>query len=315
MVEITQKEMLGDYIYSYNERHNLMYSRVMKVESTKENSEGDDLLESYTVREHTQWLSFLPSYSIDQTLIAGIGASFDDEQFKIVDLDTVSIQTQDIDVAALYFAYDSRRQFFRSEGETDGQLISLLMESYQPFDSYYEGRVYRVDWRGAVGIGSSVLSARILGVRGDETAEPFSLGGTFSEPNYGVPMLNLRDVALRGYDNGYQALSGNNVNFASVEWRVKLSDVDRHFMLPPLGINRLSATFFYDRGRAYDEFKRGSTAFDGRDNVYYDSWGVELQLELKVGYQFGLPLRLGFAHGRDPELGENKIYLQIGRAF
>lgn len=314
MIEVTQKELLGDYWYSYDQRHHLLYSRQMNVDSTRKNSDGDREVDSYTIREHTQWLSSVPFYGIDHTWLAGVGASFDNEKYTVVDIDSLTLPEQHSNVAALYLSYDSRREFFRSEGETDGQLMSLLWESYEPFDSFYQGDVYRAEWRGALGVGGGVFGARILAVRGDETAESFTLGGTFSEPNYGIPLLNWRDVALRGYANGYRELSGNNVNFFSAEWRLPLSDIDRHLMTPPIGINRVSATLFYDRGRAYDAFQR-YTDFDARNNRYYDSWGIEINAEIKLGYLFALPLRLGFARGRDVYIGEDQYYVQLGRSF
>ncbi len=315
MIEITQKEMIGNYAYSYNDRHHVWYSRRMDVESTREDDDGDDEVDSYTIREHAQWLSYLPKYSVDQHFIAGIGASFDEQKFVITDFDTVNIHHVDTDLAAVYLAYDSRRQFFRSVSETDGQLFSVLYESHKPFDSFYTGDVKRVEWRGTLGIGNSVLAARLLGIRADEDTESFVLGGAFSEPNFGVPLLNWRDVALRGYDDDHVQLSGHNVNFGSVEWRFLIDDVDRHLMTPPLGINRLSATLFFDRGRAFDKSLVDGVPYDRRDNGYYDSWGVELQAEIKLGYLFMLPLRIGFARGNDRELGEEQWYVQLGRAF
>jgi hypothetical protein len=110
---------------------------------------------------------------------------------------------------------------------------------------------------------------------------------------------------LRGYSSGEPTLMGHRSRLVSLEWRVPLRDIDRHAMVPPVGINRVSANLFFDVG---DAWSRGSTA------DYHRGFGAELRAEVRLGYFLPLDLRLGLAKGRD-EGGDSVAYLRLGRAF
>ena len=118
-------------------------------------------------------------------------------------------------------------------------------------------------------------------------------------------MLNQREFALRGYTNADAGLAGHRARIATVEWRTPIRDVDRHFMVPPVGLNRVSLNLFVDVGAAWEH----DTQPDYRRGV-----GAELMSELRVGYLIGLQLRAGIARGID-EGGRTTGYLRVGRSF
>jgi hypothetical protein len=76
-------------------------------------------------------------------------------------------------------------------------------------------------------------------------------------------------------------------------------------MVPPAGIDRLSATVFLDAGAAWDS---------GETPAYYKSGGIELLSELRAGYLFGAQIRIGYAKGFEAP-GGKVAYLRIGRSF
>jgi outer membrane protein assembly factor BamA len=119
-------------------------------------------------------------------------------------------------------------------------------------------------------------------------------------------VLNNRELALRGYRGDEAALLGRSARVVSAEWRTPLADIDRHTMVPPVGINRLSAAVFVDAGGTWDE-GAGPTAW--RRGV-----GVELLAEVKLLYALGLQLRGGLARGLD-EPRSTRGYATLGRAF
>jgi len=84
-------------------------------------------------------------------------------------------------------------------------------------------------------------------------------------------------------------LRGTAARVTTIEWRTPLADIDRHFMVPPLGINRVALNLFADVG-------------------------AEVVSEPRFGYIVGTSLRAGVAKGLDPT-GSTKIYLRIGRSF
>lgn len=81
-------------------------------------------------------------------------------------------------------------------------------------------------------------------------------------------------------------------------------------MVPPLGINRLSAALFIDAGRAWTP---GAAPLADAP-AYHRGVGLELLAELKLAYSIGLQARLGWARALDEPRGSIG-YLQVGRPF
>ncbi|NQD35656.1 hypothetical protein HPT27_01390 [Permianibacter sp. IMCC34836] len=302
--ETSEGEWLGSFIYGYDQRHFLAAFREMEVTSSSENDDDEEEIVAYKLRTTTQWVSLLPWLRLDTRIYSGIGIASARETYQIVD--GAKFELQDERVAAAFIGYDSRRGNWWSEGNNRGQMLSLLAESYDPFDGQYEGKVYRADWRGQFGLGATTLALRYTEARGDDGTEPFELGGHYNSEHVGIPRLNERDLALRGYDNGEPALTGKRARIGGVEWRTPLADLDTHFMVPPIGFNRLSAALFYEAGAAWS----GSSS----PEQYYRSAGLELLAELKLGYRIGLQITLGWARGLD-EPGGDEAYFRLGRSF
>jgi outer membrane protein assembly factor BamA len=143
-------------------------------------------------------------------------------------------------------------------------------------------------------------------VRARGRTERFQLGGASDAQLQLGLALNDREIALRGYRGDEAVLRGTDARVTSVEFRTPLADIDRHFMSPPLGINRLSATAFFDIGGAWSD---GS-----RPLRYQRGVGVELLGEVKLLYALGLHLRVGVARGLDEPKG-TRGYLSLGRPF
>jgi outer membrane protein assembly factor BamA len=151
-----------------------------------------------------------------------------------------------------------------------------------------------------------VLALRLTEARARDRTEPYQLGGATDEALQLGPTLNSRQLSLRGYRGDEPALRGQNARVATLEWRATLADIDRHAMVPAVGINRLSAAVFFDVGGAWSS---GSGPSTWRRGV-----GVELLGEVKLLYALGLQLRLGVARGLD-EPKETRGYFTAGRSF
>jgi hypothetical protein len=98
---------------------------------------------------------------------------------------------------------------------------------------------------------------------------------------------------------------GHRARVTTIEWRAPLGDIDRHLMVPPIGINRVALNLFLDVGAAWDQ---------DAPRDYHRGVGAELISEPRFGYLFGLQARAGVAKGLDAT-GSTKIYLRVGRAF
>jgi hypothetical protein len=295
VIEVTQGELLGELLYLYDGRHALLLDRRMLVRETV-----DDEVELYTISEGAQWISTWRQLALNRRFYWGLGGALEREQLHRVNGPTLS--EQDERVLGLVAGLDTRRTHWLSEGPSQGLQVRLFAEkSYGDFS----GEVYRVDTRLHFPLGRTVLSGRWNEAWADPEAEPFQLGGTQTDPALILPVLNQRDFPLRGYESGEPTLLGHRARLATLEWRVPLKDVDRHVMVPPVGMNRLSLNLFFDVG---DAWRRGA------EPDWHRGYGVELMSEVRVGYLLGAQLRLGIADGRD-EGGKTTAYLRVGRSF
>jgi hypothetical protein len=302
MVELTQGTLLGRAEYLYDGRHGLLANRTLTVRASEPDGSSTKI-QAYSIQEDAQWVSLWRSLRLDRRLYWGLGAAIAREDFRDVSLG--SLLTQDERVVGLLAGYDSRRQQWLSEGPSQGQELRLFAETSHRLGGAYSGNVYRADWRGHLPLGRSVAALRWNEAYGQETAEVFELGGSKSDEVILLPVLNERDFALRGYTTGTPELMGHRARIVTLEWRTPLSDIDRHLVVPPLGINRVALNLFFDAGAAWEK---------GSSPDYHRGIGAELMSEPRLGYLFGLQARIGFARGLDPG-GSTKIYLRAGRSF
>ncbi|MEY2686637.1 MAG: hypothetical protein RL375_835 [Pseudomonadota bacterium] len=310
--ETSQGEALGSIEYLWNSSQLLAVTRTLTPRAWV-GDKGQETTTTYDRGTQAQWLGLLPWVTLDRRILVGLGAALDRvDRVQLGNLSTPSTTTRlrDEKIAAAVFDIDTRGANWWSEGSNRGQHTTLLFESYKPFaksgSTDRDGSVLRLDLRGYLGIGRGVLALRHTEVRAHGRTERFQLGGaTDPQLQLGL-MLNRRDIALRGYEGNETALQGANARVSTLEWRMPLGDLDRHAMVPPVGLNRVSLNLFTDVGGAWDVGSRPASTFKGV--------GAELLGEIKLLYTLGLQLRLGVAQGLDDPKG-TQAYLQLGRAF
>ena len=306
--ETSQREAVGNLEYLFLGRHHLALSRRLSGQAST-GSGRDERATRFDRETQVQWLSTLPFAKQQRSLTLGVGAALD--RLDRVDLPTsTTTRPRDERLAAALIELDTSASNWWSDGPNRGQRSSLLYETYKPFArdnlTDYDGEVLRLDLRGYVGIGRSVLGVKHTEARARGRTEPYQLGGALDLQLQLGTVLNSRRIALRGYDSNEPTLAGTDARVASIEWRTPLADVDRHGMVPPVGLNRLSATLFFDIGGAWTQGDRPAH--------YKRGAGVELIGELKLLYSLGLQLRGGVAKGLD-EPRDVLGYLSLGRAF
>jgi hypothetical protein len=210
-------------------------------------------------------------------------------------------------VLGLVAGIDTRREQFLSEGPSQGQQLRLFAETSNHLRGAYSGNFYRGDGRAYLPAGITVVALRWNQAYSQSQAEAIQLGGTgvsFSEETFALPVLNQREFPLRGYRSGEAVLTGHHASLATAEWRIPISDVDRHFMVPPVGVNRISISVFTEAGAAWDNAPKH----------WYKSAGMELLYEARLGYQLGAQLRVGVAKGFEAP-GITQWYVRLGRSF
>jgi hypothetical protein len=298
VIEFTQGELLGDALYLYDGRHVLFLDRRMNVDETV-----NDDVRTFTISEGAQWISTWRHVTLNRRVFWGLGGALERERVHLVDGPT--LQGQNERVLGLVAGIDTRRTHWLSEGPTEGLQVRLFAETSRGLHAAFPGDVYRADSRVHLPLWRTVVSLRWNEVRGEDDSEPLQLGGTFSDPALVLPILNQRDFALRGYGSGEPTLRGSRARIGSFEWRVPITDVDRHAMVPPVGMNRLAVNVFYEVGDAWAR---------GADPDYHRGYGIEVMSEVRFGYVLGSHFRLGVAKGLD-EGGKTTAYLRVARSF
>jgi len=316
--ETSQKEWLGGIEYIWRGHTGLALDRKLVARAWTGDS-GDETATQYDRELQAQWLSLFPVPGLDSLahrVSLGIGAALDRIE-RVTVAGPATERRQDERIAALVADYDSRGSNWYADGANRGLKLTLRGETYKPFEGRgndaapdYDGLVVRADARAYFGIGRGVLALRLTEARARDRTRPFQLGGATEAGRAIGFALNNREIALRGYRGDEPELRGQQARLVSVEWRMPLVDIDRHGMVPALGINRLAATVFFDIGGAW-----GAGVNNPSD--YRRGVGFELRGEAKLLYALAIDLRLGVAQALDPIPGRGRTrgYLTLGQAF
>jgi hypothetical protein len=139
----------------------------------------------------------------------------------------------------------------------------------------------------------------------------FSIGGFAHVPLLDAFRSNLSQSGfrLRGYKPGQ--FVGNDFNLLNLEYRAPIWYADRGVSTLPAFLRTVSAVAFFDYGAAYDRL-------DLKDplHAFHEGAGVELWLDLLMGYYYGGNVRLGLAKGFDAEAPDGfQTYTVLSAAF
>ena len=118
-------------------------------------------------------------------------------------------------------------------------------------------------------------------------------------------VFNQRSYALRGYKEGQPQLRGRRAQVLTGEWRFPLQRLETGIMVPPIGIMQWFGNVFAEVGAAYRD----------SPETYYSSAGLEITADLSLFYNAVLRTRIGYAHGFDDVIGDDRVYLKIGSSF
>lgn len=302
--EFSQGEPIGSVSYNYLNRHFFELTRELWAKQWT-GLNGQEKTTIYDRSTSAQWVSMQPWLASARRIHLGIGVA--QQSTDRVFISGVTTHPQLERVAATFAQYDSREGAWYATAYNRGTFARLLFESYRPFNTYYDGNVLRLDVQKLWPLGNSVVSAHWTEAHASGLTEPFQLGGAYNSNSVSIaPTINQRALPLHGYAGSELALQGNNARTLSLGWQIRLVDIDHHFMSPPVGINRLSATLFLDAGSAWDQGTSSAPIYKGM--------GIELNAASKLFYRLPVPLSLGIAHGFDLNSG-NRLYFKLGQTF
>ena len=221
------------------------------------------------------------------------------------------------DMVGLAVRYVSTKKYPLSVSRNDGRDVRLIYEDSSLFgDSEYQGQDTILDWREFIPLGGEhVLGLRAVRGLAANNPSPFVLGGIqntntlLSTITNGEvqPLFNVRDYSLRGYNQGNPQLTGINMQLYSAEYRFPIARTEYGWMTPPVGVNQIHGTVFYDIGGVWN------TGAGPLHN--YAGAGFELDVDTDLFYNVPVNTALGFAKGFDKNIGENVVYVRIGAQF
>lgn len=300
-----QNTLGGDLAYVFHRRLALLGSRSVSTEEEFDD-EIPDILE---VEDRTQlvWMQPLNDFDAAWQLNVGV-ASESIELWR--DQETFGVGT-DSNLAGLSLSVDSTDFYRQSISPEDGRRIKLTAEKYDALGGgYYRGDSYALDWNEFITTWpNQVLALRWVEARADDEARTLELGGYHDnyETLAGLIGFGKTTYTLRGYETGLDALTGDNLRLQTLEYRLPIANVFDGIMAPPVGVGKIAATVFYDRGTACN---------DEAERRYYAGAGAELSTDVLLGFNLlTLDITVGAATGLDDELGTDEVYLRLGAAF
>jgi len=87
-----------------------------------------------------------------------------------------------------------------------------------------------------------------------------------------------------------------------------LINIERGIWNIPVFIQKLHLGFFIDSGKVWNNEKFNFSGFK-------TGIGMELRMDVNLGYSLPVTLSAGIAKGLDKKIGENQIYFRIGTSF
>ncbi|MEH6454265.1 MAG: hypothetical protein V7782_14640, partial [Psychromonas sp.] len=171
------------------------------------------------------------------------------------------------------------------------------------FGGDFNGSKLQTQWRGTWDLPKRfTILTRLSSGYSTENAKEFSIGGSnFREE---MNLFDRTSQSLRGYDD--VALKGHYYFTQRVEFNASIADFAYNLGLLPLGIGALDSTLFVDSGSAWSN----SNEFEQLTGV-----GAEITLDFKLGYNYSLPITLGYANGLDDRKGREYLYMNFGVAY
>ncbi|HEY5602126.1 MAG TPA: hypothetical protein VIM41_03380 [Gammaproteobacteria bacterium] len=261
--------------------------------------------------------AILPWLTRDRQWSLHVGASANRESDKDVAPNGVPLQATRDELLGLALTFNSAQHFPRGISLDDGFRWRAVAEDSDTLDSDFTGQVYSLDWRGYFNLHRQhVLAVQLTAGTGTGDPNPFRLGGSDESFSLFPPLaalleptaevFNRREYPLRGYPTGLNALLGRQMLSANLEWRFPVALLEKTLMAPPAGIYQVHGALFYSAGDAWDDRTESAD--------YVSSAGMELNVEVILGYLIPINLRLGYAHGFDRG-GEDQWYLHSGFTF
>lgn len=296
---------VGAFDYEYGNRYHFGVSRTLVVYTNHEENQTQTLLG----RDHVELNRFHMFDGWDDKL--SLESALIWEQDRDIFRREGSAQI-DPDVrsslAGIGLHFDNSESYAQSISPAWGRDVHIGVATHNWFRNDYTGQIYGLDWKEFIGFGSNnnVLALRALALVGDNArSQPILLGGEDNNPVPDREFFIKSQYTLRGYRGG--AVAGTRAGLATAEWRFPIARPNKGWNIYPLGITDITGTLFTEVGTVW-----GTQDFNG---TALPSVGAEATTDIILGYQLPLDVRVGIARGLQKELGDTRVYMELGANF
>jgi hypothetical protein len=295
----------GVFSYDFYNRINLFAKKEIQV--YLEGNEDDAQIKSFDEITTQQVLINYPINKLDWSLDFKLGMANQKVENNVINSATIT-QTNDT-ISGAMLSFNNLSFHNHSISLTEGFKLDLTTEKYTD-DSYYQGSAEIMNLSAYIPIiKKQVIKISALYAQGDETIEPFQLGGAYnllSSIGDGQ-IFGRRSYALRGYQR-ISALQGTRITRTNIAYNFPIATIYDGWSIFPVGVGDIHANIFYESGSAWYE--------GDEEKTQYNSIGAQFTFDLMIGFDtFSLPITMGVAKGLDKELGETQAYLKLGFEF
>lgn len=295
----------GDIAYVAYKRLALLGTRSVSTEEDSTDTQPAIL----EIEDRAQMIWMQPLNDFDTAWQLNIGVASERSEFEI-DEEPIA-EPYKANLAGLSLSLDSTDYYLYSISPEDGRRIKLTAEKYDALGGgLFRGDSYALDWNEYFTTwNNQVLALRWVEARADDEARAFELGGFHDSFETLASLIGFGKTTypLRGYETGLAALRGDNLRLQTLEYRLPVATIFDGFMAPPVGVGKISASVFYDRGAAWN---------DQAERRYYAGAGAEVNTEVLLGFNMlSLNITVGAAQGLDDTLGTSEAYVRLGAAF
>ncbi|GLO60608.1 hypothetical protein MACH09_11160 [Vibrio sp. MACH09] len=206
-------------------------------------------------------------------------------------------------LTGLALTFDNRESYVNTPGVGWGHYLDFVVETNELLNSDYSGEKYQGQWASTWDLpGRTTATLHLAGGYADSDAKHFKLGG--NDLSKSTALFGRDTQALRGYDESAQV--GNRYMTQRATVTTWLGRVERNWGLNPIGIGDISGSLFIDSGATWSK---------KQSKKQLTSAGASITVEAKFGYNFTLPITMGYAHGFDTKLGKDKFYVSVVSYF
>ncbi|PKF63380.1 hypothetical protein CW745_00560 [Psychromonas sp. psych-6C06] len=290
--------------YRYDNRWSASYFRDYKFKNTSLLASLPEYQittnQTYTLqRKH-----LLSAWEDKLNLHAGISLSISSlysQPDKIAQRFTIPEQAKEI-TTGLAMTFDNQQYYLNVPAVGWGHYFDLTFEE-NILSSDFSGQKYQTQWRGTWDLpGRITLLTRLAAGYSSDDAKRYTLGG--NDLKNEMSLFDRNSQAIRGYND--IALAGHHYATQRLELNSWLGRFERNWQVLPIGMGDIAGTIFADSGSAWDS---------GRHFKQITGVGAQLNIEFKLGYNYSLPINIGYAYGTDESLGKDYLYLNFGSTY